>query len=66
MAKTWSSPGPSNFLNHNQFAPGFSMLNFTVPGVSHSALFLEMAKIWPFYVQNVVLTWSFKLVVPES
>ena len=37
------------------------MPNFTILGVSHSPLFLEMAKIWPFYGQNMVLTWSFKL-----
>ena len=29
-------------------------------------LFIEMAKTWPFYGQNMVLTWSFKLVPPES
>ena len=28
--------------------------------------FLDMAKTWPFYCQNMVLTWSFKLVLPES
>ena len=33
------------------------MPNFTILGVSHSPLFLEMAKIWPFYGQNMVLTW---------
>ena len=59
MAKPWSSHGPSNwfFLNHNQCAQGCSMPNFTFLGVSHSPLFLEMAKIWPFYGQNMVLTW---------
>ena len=31
------------------------MPNFTILGVSHSLLFLEMAKIWPFYGQNKVL-----------
>merc|ERR1711942_176945 len=63
MAKTWSPHGPSNWfiLNHNQYAPGSSMPNFTILGVSHYPLFLEMAKIWPFYGQNMVLTWSFKL-----
>merc|ERR1712114_4390 len=68
MAKTWSSHGPSNwfFLNHNQCAPGCSMPNFTILVVSNSPLFLEMAQIWPFYGQNMVLTWSFKLVLPES
>merc|ERR1711954_349399 len=46
MAKTWSSHGPSNwfFLNHNQYAPGCSMSNFTTLGVFHNPLFLEMAK----------------------
>ena len=68
VAKTWSSHGPSNcfFLNHNQCAQGCSMPNFTNLGVSHCPLFLEMAKIWPFYGQNMVLTWSVKLVLPES
>merc|ERR1712082_167582 len=68
MAKTWPSHGPSNwiFLNHNQCAPGCSMPNLTILGVSNSPLFLEMAQIWPFYGQNMVLTLSFKLVVPES
>ena len=68
MAKTWSSHGPSNwfFLNHTLCAQGCSMPNLTILGVSHSALFLEMAKTWPFYGQNMVLTWSFQLVLPES
>ena len=68
MAKTWFSHGPSNwvFLNHNQYAKGCSMPNFTTLGVSHRPLFLEMAKIWPFYGQNMVLTWSFKWILPES
>ena len=39
---------------------------FQILGVSHCPLFLEMAKIWPFYCQNIVLTWSFKLVLPKS
>ena len=64
----WSSNGPSYwfFLNHNQCAQGHSMTNFTILGLSHSPLFLAMAKIWPFYGQNMILTWSFKLVLPES
>ena len=33
---------------------------------SHSPLLPERAKIWPFYGQNMVPTWSFKLVLPES
>ena len=68
MAKTWSSHGPSNwfFLNHNQCAQGCSMSNFTILGVSHHPLFLEMAKIWPFYGQKLFLAWSFKMVLPES
>ena len=68
MAKTWSSHCPSNWLllNHNQISQGWSMSNFIILGVSHSPLFLEMAKIWPLYGQNMVLTWSFKLVLPES
>ena len=68
MAKTWSSHGPLNqlFLNHNQCAQGCSMPNFTILDVSHSPLFLEMVEIWPFYGQKMVLTWSFKLVPPES
>ena len=67
-AKTLTSHGPSNwfFLNHNYCAQGCSMPNFTILGVSHSHLFLEMAKIWPFYVKKVVLSWYFKLVPPES
>ena len=68
MAKTWSLYGPSNwlFLNHDQYAPGYSTPNFAILGVFHSPLFLEMAKTWPFYGQNMVLTWSSKLVLPES
>ena len=60
MAKTWPSHGPSNwfFLNHNQCAKGGSMPNSTILGVFHSPLFLQMAKIWFFYDQNVVLTCS--------
>merc|ERR1711954_403724 len=52
MAKTWSSPGPSNgfFLNHNQCAQGCSMPNLPILVVSHCLHFIEMAKIWPFYV----------------
>ena len=42
------------------------MQNFTILGVSYSPLFLEMAKIWPLYGQNMVLTCSVKLVLPES
>ena len=42
------------------------MQNVTILGVSYSPLFLEMAKTWPFYGQNMVLTWSFKLCLPES
>ena len=63
IGKTWSSHGPSNwfFLNHNLCAQGCSMPNFTTLGVSQHPLFLEMAKIWPFYGQNMVLTWSFKI-----
>ena len=53
MAKTWSSHGPSNFffLNHIQWAQGCSMPNFTFLGVSHGPHFLEIAKIWPYYVK---------------
>ena len=67
MAKTWSSHGPSNwfFLNHNHCAQGWSMPNFKILGVSHGPLFLEMAKIWHFHGQNMVLTWSFELILPE-
>ena len=43
-----------------------SMPNFTILGVSHRPLFLEVAKIWPFYGQKLFLAWSFKLVLPES
>ena len=68
MAKTWSSYGPSKyfFLNYNQCAQGCSLANFTILCVSHSPLYLEMAKICPFYGQSMVLTWSLKLVLPES
>ena len=67
MAKIWSTHGPSNwfFLNLNQCS-GIVHAKFTILGVSHSPLFLKMAKIWLFYGQNMVLTWSFKLVLPES
>ena len=48
MAKKGSSHGPSNwfFLHDNQCAQGGSMPNFTILGVSHSPLCLEMAKTW--------------------
>ena len=67
-AKAWSSNGPSNWfsLTHNQCSPGCYMPNFTILRVSHSPLFLEMANIWPFYGQNMVLTWSLKFVLDES
>ena len=39
------------------------MPNSTILGVSHSPLFLEMVKIWPFYGQKMVLTRFFKLVL---
>merc|ERR1711954_73983 len=63
MAKTWSPHGPSNccYLNHNRCAQGCSMPNFTNLGVSHHPLFLEMAKIWPFYGRNMVLQIVFFL-----
>ena len=68
MALLWPKHGPSNwfFLNKNQCAQECSKPNFTNLGVSKSSLFIEMAKIWPFYGQNMVLTWSSKLVLPES
>ena len=68
VALLWPKHGPSNwfFLKLNQCAHGFSMPNFTILDVSHSPLFLEMAKTWPFYGQNMVVTWSIKLILPES
>ena len=60
MVLIWS------FMNDDQCAEGFLMPNFTILGVCHSPLSLKMAKIWPFYSQNMVPTWSFKLVLPES
>ena len=52
--------GRSNwfFLTHIQCAQGSSMPNYTILGVSHSPLFIEMAKIWPFYGQSMVLKIS--------
>ena len=41
------------------------MPNFTILGASHCPNFQKMAKIWPFYCQNMVLMRSFKLVFPE-
>ena len=63
MAQTWSSHGPSNgfVLNLNQCAKGCSMLNFTILDQSHSALFLEMAKIWRKHGLNMVLQIGFPL-----
>ena len=57
MTKTWSSHDPSNWflLNFNQCVKGYSMLNFTLQGVSFSP-FQKTAKIWPFYGQNIFLT----------
>ena len=68
MAKTWSSYGPEYwiFLNLNQCDQGCSMPNFTILGVSNGPLSLEMAEIWPFYGQNIALTWYSKLILPES
>ena len=68
MALLWTKHGPSNwfFLKHNLCARGWYIQNFTILCVSHSTLFLEMAQIWPFYGQNMVLTWSLKFVLPES
>merc|ERR1711954_317415 len=70
MALLWPKYGPHMvlkicFLNHNQCAKGGSMQNFTIHGVSNSPLFLEMAKRWPLYGQNRVLTWSFQLFFPK-
>ena len=52
------------------------LITKTRPEVYSSALFstlplselviLEMVKIWPFYGQNMVLTWSLKWFLPES
>ena len=36
---------------------------YTIAGCILWPLFLKMAKTWPFYGQNMVLTWSFKLVI---
>ena len=72
MAPLWLKHGPHMvlknwfLLNPNQCAQGCSMPNFTFLGVSCSAFFLEMAKTLPFYGQNMVLTWSLKLILPES
>merc|ERR1711954_499934 len=54
MAKTWSSRGASHcfFLNPDLCAQECSMPNFTILGLSHCPLFLEMAKIWPCYGQT--------------
>ena len=27
---------------------------------------MEVARLWPYHGQNMVLTWSFQLVLPES
>ena len=72
MTQTWSSPGPSNefFLNLNQCTQGCSMPNLTILCVSHSPLFprngQKMALLWPKHGPHMVLTWSFKFVLPES
>ena len=52
--KTWSLHGPSNwfYLNLNQCAKGCTMQNFMILDVSHSPLFLEMGKIWPFWPEH--------------
>ena len=42
------------------------MPDFTILGESHSPPLIKMAKMGPFYGQNMVLTWSLKLVLPES
>ena len=56
MAKTWTSHGPSHcfFLNHNQYAQGCSMPNFTILGVSHSHFSYKWPKCGPFMAK----TWS--------
>ena len=46
--------------------PSFGLsyhLNFTILGVSHSSIFIEMAKIWLFYGQNMVLQIGFSLIL---
>merc|ERR1711954_375180 len=70
MALLWPKYGPHmglkiSYSHYNQCAKGGSMQTITFQGVFHSPLFQEMAKIWPFYGQNRVLTCSFKLVLPE-
>ena len=71
IALLWQKHGPHMvlqivFLNHSQYAQGCSMPNFTILGLSHCPLFLEMAKILPKYGPFMAKTWSFKLVLPES
>ena len=62
MAKTWLQYGSSNWilLNLNCCAQGFSMANFTLLHVSCNP------KNMALYSPNMVLTWCFNLVVPES
>ena len=40
----------------------YQVFHFTTQWIS----ILDVAKIWPLYCQNMVLTWSFKWVLPES
>ena len=67
MAKIWSLYGPSKyfFLNPDKCAKGFSMPSFTLLGVSCSPLSRNGQNMTPLG-QNVGLTWSLKLVLPES
>ena len=51
-------------INVPRDAP-FQISQFLVCPIVPLTLFLEMAKIWPFYGQNMVLTLSQKLVPPE-
>merc|ERR1712081_112783 len=65
--KIWSSHGPSYwfFMNLNQCSKG--RCKISEYWVYPVAPLLEMAKIWPFYGQNMVLTWFFlNLEVPRD
>ena len=78
LTRDYPMPNQQNFIVFIKLklhVHGLNEMN-TKPEVYSSALFstlplselviLEMVKIWPFYGQNMVLTWSLKWFLPES
>ena len=71
MAPLWPKPGPHLFLHIGSswisaMCLGLFRANFHIAWCILYPPIRVLAKIWPFYGQNMTLTWSFKLVLPES